>query len=52
MNKMVPWLTTTVGSSIGWWLGAKVGMMTAFMLSMVGFGVGLYYGKKWLAENL
>jgi hypothetical protein len=52
MNKLVPWVTTTIGSSIGWWIGAKVGIMTAFMVSMVGFAAGLYYGRKWLADNL
>jgi hypothetical protein len=52
MNKLVPWVTTTIGSSIGWWIGAKVGIMTAFIVSMVGFAAGLYYGRKWLAENL
>jgi hypothetical protein len=52
MNKLVPWFTSTIVSYAGWWLGAKLGIMTAFMLSMVGFGVGMWYGRKWLAEHL
>lgn len=36
----------TLGGAVGWWLGAKVGIMTAVVVSMVGTGVGLYYGRK------
>jgi uncharacterized membrane protein YeaQ/YmgE (transglycosylase-associated protein family) len=36
----------TVGGGFGWWLGARHGIMTAFILSMVGTGVGLYIGKR------
>ena len=30
------------GGSIGWWLGARIGFMTAFMVSTVFTGVGVY----------
>ncbi len=46
MKKLMVMLGTTVGSGIGWWLGADVGIMTAFMLSMVGFGVGMWGAAK------
>ena len=46
LTKLVLFVTTTVGGSIGWWLGAKVGIMTAFALSMLGTGLGIYYGRK------
>jgi hypothetical protein len=46
MTKLLIFLGTTVGSAVGWWVGAKVGIMTALMLSMVGFGLGMYYGRK------
>jgi hypothetical protein len=36
---------TIVGAG-GWWLGGHVGFMTAFMLNVVGSGVGLYAGRK------
>jgi hypothetical protein len=35
-----------VGSWLGWWLGDHVGLMTAFILSMIGAGFGLYYGRR------
>lgn len=46
VKKLMVMLGTTVGSGIGWWLGADVGIMTAFMLSMVGFGVGMWGAAK------
>ena len=46
MNKLMGTIGATVGSSIGWWLGAKVGMMTAFAISMVGTGIGIYAGRR------
>ena len=39
-----------VGMSVGGWLGFKVGITTAVILSSVGSGVGLYYFRK-LAER-
>ena len=47
MKKLIVLITTTVGSAAGWWLGARVGIMTAFIVSMIGFGLGLYYGTKY-----
>jgi hypothetical protein len=41
----------TVGGAIGWWLGEFVGLGTAIVVSGIGTGVGLYYGRK-LAEYL
>ena len=46
VTKIIVMLTTTVGSALGWWLGARLGIMTAFVLSMIGFGVGMWAGRK------
>jgi len=46
MKKLMVMLGTTLGSGIGWWLGAGIGIMTAFMLSMVGFGFGMWGAAK------
>lgn len=35
-----------MGSYVGWWLGAFVGVMTAFIVSMVGTGIGIYAGRR------
>ncbi|MDB4882121.1 MAG: hypothetical protein JWL95_887 [Gemmatimonadetes bacterium] len=46
MTKLLGFIGATVGSYLGWWLGSGAGIMTAFMLSMVGTGVGIYAGRK------
>ena len=46
MKKLLILVGATVGSSAGWAIGALVGTMTAFMLSTVGTGFGMYAGAK------
>ena len=47
MNKLVTSFTSFVFATAGWWLGEQFGgIMTAFMVSMVGTGIGIYAGKK------
>ena len=50
MNKLLMLVGSTVGSYAGWWLGAHFGFMTAFMLSTVGMGAGIYGGRR-IAQN-
>lgn len=52
VEKLIPWVSGTALSYGGWYLGALGGMFLGIMVSIVGFGVGLYLGKKWVAENL
>ena len=52
MGKLLALVGTTLGSAVGWWLGAPAGLMTAFVCSMVGFGVGLYAGRRIAREYL
>jgi hypothetical protein len=46
MKKLLVLLGSTLGSALGWWLGANVGIMTAFIVSMVGFGAGMWGGAR------
>ncbi len=46
MGKLFGFAGTTIGSYAGWYLGAGIGMFTGLMLSIVGGGIGLYYGRK------
>jgi hypothetical protein len=46
MKKLFGFIGATVGGYAGWALGAAFGTMTAFMLSMVGTGAGIYVGAK------
>lgn len=50
MSKLLMLVGSTGGSYAGWWLGGHVGLMTAFVVSMIGTGVGLYGGRR-LAER-
>jgi len=39
MNKFI---VISIGGWAGWWVGAHVGMATAFILSMIGSGIAMY----------
>jgi len=46
MKKIVVTFITIICSWIGWWIGDKFGLMTALVLSMIGTGLGMYYGRR------
>jgi hypothetical protein len=46
MGKLFSFIGATIGSYAGWAIGAPVGFTTAFMVSMVGTGVGIYVGRS------
>jgi len=50
MGKLFAFIGANIGGYAGWVVGAKVGMTTAFILGMVGTGIGIYYGRR-IAAN-
>ena len=50
LTKLSMFIGATAGGAIGWWAGSFVGFMTAFFVSTVGTGVGMYYAKRF-ADN-
>jgi hypothetical protein len=52
MSKLASFIGMTVGGAIGWYAGMVVGYMTAFILSCVGSGVGLYVTRRALQQYL
>lgn len=46
MQKLLAAIGAFAGSSLGWALGAHLSLFTAVVLSAVGTGVGIYYGRK------
>ena len=51
MNGLLGWVGASVGGALGWWVGDREGLFAAFLLSIVGTGVGLYIGRR-LADRL
>lgn len=46
MTKLLAFAGATVGSYAGWALGAPAGLFTAFVVSMIGMGAGMYWGRR------
>ncbi len=46
MRKVLTFVGSIVGGSVGWWLGDRVGFFSAFVVSMLGTAAGIYYGIK------
>lgn len=46
MSKWLALLGAAIFGSAEWWLGARVGIMTAFMASVVSAGLGIYVGRR------
>ena len=42
----------SVGGWIGWALGDQISFFMAFIVSMVGTGVGLFYSQRWVKRLL
>lgn len=47
MGKLLGFVGSIVGSYAGWALAASFGFYTAFLVGLVGGGIGLYYGRKY-----
>ena len=46
VTRLLMFVGSTVGSAIGWWIGNYIGIMTAWAVSFVGFGLGMYLGRR------
>lgn len=51
MKRLLDLIAMSVGGWIGWFLGAWVSIFTAFVISMIGTGLGLYAARR-LSKNL
>ena len=51
MTKLLAFVGATLGGYIGWALGALAGPFMAFIMSMIGTGFGMYWGRR-LAQHL
>jgi hypothetical protein len=46
MKMIFGWIGIFALGSLGWWLGDFLGLLPAVMLSAIGSGAGLYWGRK------
>ena len=46
MNKLCIFIGVTVFGWLGWWIGARFGVMTGYVLSSLGSIVGVYVGWR------
>ena len=46
MTKLLAFLGAMIGGYAGWALGAPIGFMMAYTLSILGTGVGIYAGHR------
>jgi hypothetical protein len=47
MIRLIVLCGATLGGALGWWLGARIGLMTAFFLSVIGTAAGTYFARRW-----
>lgn len=52
MKKLLVFLGAFIGGTVGWYLGALVGIMTAWMISVVGTAAGVLVTRRWIDANL
>lgn len=46
MKKIILLISITAFSTGGWWLGAHIGLMTAYLTSLIGSIIGVIFGVK------
>ena len=51
MKKLLAFIGASAGGGVGWAIGSPAGIMTAFVLSMIGTGLGIYAGRR-LADRM
>ena len=46
MRKIILLLCITIFGLAGWWIGAHIGIMTAYLISFIGSLLGVYIGVR------
>jgi hypothetical protein len=47
VSTMFVMMVASAGGAIGWWAGSRLGIMTAFFLSLIGTAIGTWWARKW-----
>jgi hypothetical protein len=46
MNRLCIFSSMTIVGLVGWWVGARIGIMTGLFLSSIGSAIGAYLGWR------
>jgi zinc transporter ZupT len=46
LSTLVIFLAGSIGGAVGWWLGERMGIFMAYMLSLVGTAAAMYYTRR------
>jgi len=52
MKTLFGWTGMFLAGWFGWWLGEFIGLGTAVIVSAIGSGVGLYWGRRLYADHI
>ena len=52
MRRLIILAAMTAFGATGWWLGGQNGLWTAFIMSTVASGVGLFLGRRFVDQYL
>ena len=52
MRAIIGGLGGMIAGWVGWWLGSKIGLGTAVVLSAIAGPFGFYFGRRWFDDNL
>lgn len=50
MSKLFALVGATIGGALGWWVGSRAGILTAFLLAVIGTAAGVYGGRRLAAR--
>jgi hypothetical protein len=46
MLKSIPYVAASFGAWAGWVVGRQAGLFAAYMLAIIGIGLGIYLGRR------
>jgi len=52
MNKILLFIGATLGGALGWWMGSFIGIMTAYVASVVLTALGIYLARLIMVKYL
>jgi hypothetical protein len=47
LSTVVVFVAGSIGGAVGWWMGERLGVFTAFMFSIVATAAAMYFTRRW-----